>query len=848
MNDPFEQLLAAVARPGRYADHELGAARKDWDGAAVRVALAFPDLYEIGMSGLGVAILYRIVNRLPGALADRSYCPDVDLERRLRGAGIPLWGWETRRPLAQFDIVGFSLQTELSYTNVLSMLDLAGLPLRAADRTERQPIVIAGGACCANPMPMAPFIDAFVIGDGEEAIVEICQLLKNTKSETRDSKLRELAKIAGVYVPAVHDPARDVVTARITAALRYQDAPQPPLVPLVEATHDRLTLEIARGCTRGCRFCQAGMAYRPLRLRPPDDVMRLAAEGIAASGWDEIGLLSLSSCDYPGILPLVTALNGRFAGQRVSVSMPSLRLDSFDDAMAAALQRISKSGLTFAPEAGSQRLRDVINKGVSDGQLLAVLRAARRHGWSMVKLYFMTGLPTETEADLEALAQLCHQGAALGINIKASISPFVPKAHTPFQWEAQDTLETSSAKIELLRRKVRGGRVQLKWHEPAMSALEGVLARGDARIADAIEAAWRGGCRFDQWSEHFDWPKWTAAFQRCGIDHAGYLKERGLASALPWQHIRYGVSREFLLREREQAYHAAVTPDCRAGSCNACGHACRPAASPPLSPMPDVPPPADASAGQHYNAEGFGRGKKRMAAPVPVARTKYRLQYTKGPEVRFISHLDMMRLWQRAIRRSGLPVAYSQGFSPHQKIAFGPPLALGHTSRAECLDLQLERPAAEDVAALLNRHLVPGVRVLDARPVFRDASSIVQLAQVAEYGVALDPSQGEFGEATQAALQRYRQRVAAGTWPVEVMRKEQRVTVDIAKQLYDLAATPQGLLVKVALVEGGAKFNDILAALLGSDHGAVAGLDIERTGLFRRDGQRLVPLMDRSLL
>ena len=844
MIDPIDSTLGLVNRPGRYTDHELNAARKPWAAAAVRLCLAFPDRYEIGMSGLGVQILYRIVNRLPYALADRAYCPDVDLEARLRASGTPLWGWESRRPLREFDALGVSLQTELGYTNALNLLDLSGLPVRAADRGEGDPLVIAGGACCANPAPLSPFIDAFVIGDGEEAIAEICESLRNSKVESRDTKLRLLAAIAGVYVPAVHDPARDRIAARRTAALRYDDAPHPPLVPLVEATHDRLTIEIARGCTRGCRFCQAGMACRPLRHRPAADVLRLAQEGIAASGWDEIGLLSLSSCDYPGILGLVSELNGQLAGQRVSVSMPSLRLDSFDDAMAVQLKAISKSGLTFAPEAGSQRLRDVINKGVSDEQLLSVLRTARRHGWQAVKLYFMTGLPTETEADLDAIAALCRSAAGLGINVKASLSPFVPKPHTPFQWEAQDDAAISRTKIDRVARQARGGRLQLKWHDPAMSELEGVLARGDSAVAGAIESAWRLGCRFDQWSEHFRPDLWRDAFEQCGIDAASYLAARSTAGPLPWEFIGTGVAREFLLRERDLACRAATTPDCRGGDCQACGHACRPTSTAAAGERPAEAAPPPTAMGQQPIAEGFGRGKKRAAAPAPVARTKFRIRYAKGPELRFISHLDLMRLWQRAIRRSGLPVAYSQGFSPHQKVSFGPPLALGFTSIAECLDLQLEKPAGGDLLDLLNRHLPPGARALECRPIFRDASSLVQLSDVAEYRLVL---QGTAIDAGRVVLDCRRRLASAEPWPATVVRKGKALTVDLRLQLRELAADDGGLVLRINLTEGGAKFHDILQAVMGIDAAAVACLAVERTGLYSADGGRLLPLMDRTM-
>ncbi len=365
----IEGILPLINKPGRYTNNELNAVHKDWDKAEVRLALAFPDLYEIGMSGLGLAILYTIVNKLPYALAERSYSADIDLEAKLREQNIPLWAWESKRPLKDFDILGITLQTELGYTNVLNMLDLAQVPIRSVDRQEGHPIVIGGGSCCANPEPMAPFFDCLVIGDGEEVIVEICQAMREAKrnKEDRRQKIERLAKISGVYVPVIHS-ANDSINKRTIQNLKIEDAPHPPIVPLVEVTHDRLTVEITRGCTRGCRFCQAGMIYRPVRSRSQEDIVKLAKEGIAASGWDDISLLSLSTNDYPDFLGLLNKLNGCFASRRVSISVPSLRLDSFNQEVALALKKIKKSGLTFAPEAGSQRLRDVINKGLSDDE------------------------------------------------------------------------------------------------------------------------------------------------------------------------------------------------------------------------------------------------------------------------------------------------------------------------------------------------------------------------------------------------------------------------------------------------------------------------------------------------
>jgi radical SAM family uncharacterized protein/radical SAM-linked protein len=828
----IEGILPQVNKPGRYTDNELNAVHKDWDQAEVRLALAFPDLYEIGMSGLGLAILYTIANKLPYALAERSYSVDIDLEAKLREQNISLWAWESKRPLKDFDILGITLQTELGYTNVLNMLDLAQVPIRSTDRQEGHPIVIGGGSCCANPEPMSPFFDCLAIGDGEEVIIEICQAMREARrnKEDRRQKIERLAKISGVYVPAIHS-SKDSIKKRTIQSLKIEDAPHPPIVPLVEVTHDRLTVEITRGCTRGCRFCQAGMIYRPVRSRSQEDILRLAKEGIAASGWDDISLLSLSTNDYPDFLGLLNKLNGCFASRRVSISVPSLRLDSFNQEVALALKKIKKSGLTFAPEAGSQRLRDVINKGLSDEDLLAAIKLAKVNGWKLVKLYYMIGLPTETQEDLDAMIALCRKAAGLGISIKVAVSPFVPKPQTPFQWEAQDDLQVIRDKIGHLNKGLKSARVQFKWHDPESSALEGILSRGDRRLSQAIEAAWRKGCKFDQWSEHFSWPKWQEALAEANIDVSVYTGARDPGQPLAWGHIDYGVNQKFLLAERERANQSSVTPDCWTGDCAGCGVGCRVAGQVKDQKVQEVEKVQKIE--KNTEDDGFGRARKMLPQAAPLAKTRFRLKYTKGPEIRFISHLDMTRVWLRAISRARLPIAYSQGFSPHPKVSFGPPLPLGITSRGEYMDIQLDRPSTSEAVSSLQAHLPRGMEISAVKPIMSNARSISELAEAADYLV-------KWQRDTQAIKEKFDEQP---TWPIMIMKKSLLIEADIRKQVRDIILTEGGFIVRLKMNVSGAKIGQIVNALTGHDIEKGQAV-IERIDLYFFASQKIRSITD----
>ncbi|HDN05074.1 MAG TPA: TIGR03960 family B12-binding radical SAM protein [Chloroflexi bacterium] len=590
----LRKILPTVTVPGRYTGGEYNQIRKNWDEVELRVGLIFPEIYDLGMSNLGLMVLYDLINRSPRYLAERAFVPWIDMEDAMRTAGLPLYSLESKRPLIDFDVLAFSLPYESLYTNFLNALDLSEVPLYSSDRDDSHPLVIAGGHSTFNPEPIAPFLDAVVIGEGEEIILEILDTLAGLPDRARKSrKLNSLSALGGVYIPAFYQPnyradgtfshlrrnntaAPEIILKRIIGKL--PPPPLNPIVPYVDTVHNRAPLEIMRGCTRGCRFCHAGIVTRPVRERSKEEILAAMEALIPNTGYSEIGLLSLSSSDYTQIIPLIKAINERFSGQNINISLPSLRIESVSVDLMDALAGKRRSGFTLAPEAATERLRAIINKPISDQQLLDTAREIYSRGWHTIKLYFMIGHPSETQEDVQAIADLSKRVLAVGkeesgnkAKVHTSVSTFVPKPHTPFQWVGVASRDDIQDKIDLLQNEVRGKGLKLNWNAPKETHFEAWLSRGDRRLSTVIYHAWANGARFDAWQEHFDFDTWLQAFDEAGLDPDFYsTRERAEDEDFPWDHINIGVKKSFLLQDYHLSQEGKTRPDCR-DECFACG-------------------------------------------------------------------------------------------------------------------------------------------------------------------------------------------------------------------------------------------------------------------------------------
>ena len=765
----FDELVdAGINRPARYMGHELGVEPRDWQAARVRWALTYPELYEVGSSNLGHIILYSILNALPGQVCDRAYLPASDLASRLKDRKQALFGVESRWPLNAFDILGFSLSYELGATNILEMLDLCRVPLRAADRGDRPlgdpeapPLIFAGGpTATSNPEPYAAFFDFIALGDGEELLPEIGLVLAEGKQAgiSRSALLRDLAQVPGVYVPSLYAPGTDGVTPEPLMpelprrVLRRVATPMPHyamgLVPHVETVHDRLTVEIRRGCTRGCRFCQPGMLTRPARDVEPEAVIEAVETGMRRTGYSDFSLLSLSCSDYLALPAVGVELRNRLADQNVTLQLPSQRVDRFDQDIAHILGGARQAGLTFAPEAGTQRLRDIVNKGLTDDDLLQGIRTAMQNGYRKVKLYFMIGLPGETDADVLGIAETCRMLqdrcrdlGRLGLNI--TISNFTPKPHTPFQWHSVSTTEFLRRQ-QLLRdagRRLRG--VRFNFTDVRLSAMEDFVGRGDRRLAPVIEAAWRAGAGMDAWFEALDrtYAAWTSAIAASGLEGRYRQMELGSWSAataldstdleafcqqpLPWDHIDSGLDKRWLAEDLQRALQASVVPDCSFAGCSDCG-----VCGPDLGNNVVVPPPAVPAA-------------KPQQAPPSARVSRIRFRFSKTGPMALLSHLDLVRLLERALRRSGLPVSFTGGFHPLPRLQLALALPLGVEGEGEWMDLEfLEAVDAAEVMDRWQRTLPPGLQLLSAREVAVSSRSLSQQLESSRWRFMLRCAEG----------------------------------------------------------------------------------------------------------
>ncbi len=806
-------FLRNVEKPSRYTGGELYETVKDDCGTLVRAAIAFPEVYDIGMSNVGLQILYNILNNQPDIWAERVFMPLPDMEEELRKREIPLYGLESGRALNGFDVVGFSLQYELTYTNVLAMLSLGKIPLRSERRNDGDPVVIAGGPSAINPEPMSAFIDAFFIGDGEEGFVEICRSLKASKGKPRSERLVALSKIEGIYVPSLYEKEIDPksgrvfvgkprvpehpfpVKRRIIADLGKFAFPLKPVIPNHEIVHDRFSYEIARGCNVGCRFCEAGFYYRPVRNRGRSTVMNDLVEVERTTGYDGASLLSLSTGDYPEVDSLLMEIKETFGTEDYTLTLPSLRVTSLKPEILDSFSRKKKMAFTIAPEAGSQRLRNVINKKISEDEIREAAETLFSYGWSSLKLYFMLGLPTETEEDVRAIAAVAKMIASIGkqkgvkkLSVSVSTSSFIPKPFTPFQWEHVAAKEDLRLKQDWLKNNLKSP-VSYKWHKIDASMLEAVFSRGDSRLCDVLEKAFEQGCRLDGWTEHFKFEEWRQAFSACGLDfdslvHAKFEED----SPLPWDVIDLGVKKEFFKRERKNAFDEKLTDTCSGSHCFSCGDfrgLCR----------------------NLEEAVPEEKTERRTALRALPGEAKwYRAKFRKSSPLHLVGHLDFVKNVSKGFRRAGIKLEYTEGFHPFPKMEIVSPLPLGVEGEEELMDFKAFPFETSAPASALNDVLPEGVRFLSVIERMPDERHLCDFT-VHHYELDMRAfTDDELKDITG----RTEEFIASDSLVVTAIKKGEKKETDIRKKL--LGAKINGCVIELELLNGG--LNKVLEVIV----------------------------------
>lgn len=840
---PVEDLLPLVDRPSRYLGFEINSVHKKEEEVSLRVALAFPDLYEVGMSHLGTHVLYSGGNAVEGVQVERVFLPQTDLLEMLRQRSRPLFTLESKTPLAECGLVGFTLQSELTYTNILTILDASGIPLRATDRPEGFPLVLGGGPCAYNPEPIAEFFDLFFIGDAEIQWPAILETLRDVgDSSSRQERKQALKKITGIYDPCdfdvkynsdltikeicPHGQKTGIVKA-LCADLSSHPPPVNPVLPFLQTIHDRVTLEVARGCTRGCRFCHAGMVYRPVRERSNKTIMEAARNSLMSTGYEDLSLVSLSIGDYSDLDGLLSELMDTYCGDRVSISLPSMRIGGLTGGVARQIRRVKKTGFTIAPEAGTQRLRMVINKHITDEEIIRTADWVFKMGWESLKLYFMVGLPTETDADLEGIVNLVNRMAesvpGRG-HVTANISPFVPKSHTPFQWVAQDREPELRRKVEYLKSALRGRKIQVKWGRTDQALLEAVLARGDRRVSRAIYEAWMAGARMDGWDEHFNWEIWLEAFEKCGIDPDFYAnRQRGEKETFCWDHISCGVDKQFLRKEYEKGLDGEVTEDCRQAGCWSCG-VCTPEVAASIPPLREVAMP-EADPGRDEGPPEPQKSCRRIRAV-----------FKKTGFLRFLGHLEVMRTFERAARRASVPLAFTGGFSPRARINFALSMPLGVAGLAEWVDVELvESWSADRFMDAMNSQLPEGLEIESAWKAPLEGQSLNVRVRAMEYMVEFAAPVPGLGDGIDSVLE-------SESIQIIRLKGEKKRTIELKDYLLEMRLEDQQTFCFVMSIteKGSVKPAEVVEAVLGRALSPEEAVDVTRTRL------RLATLKDRA--